>query len=112
MEQGIGINVILPLWGVVTMSLSCLGAFTWVIIKLYFSNQTMIATGKRQDNELILIAKRLEVIKTSNQKAIEEHRKDTDDKFTRLNCKLDKQNDTLIEVKTMVGLLVSNKIKD
>jgi flagellar motility protein MotE (MotC chaperone) len=112
MEQGIDINVVLPLWGVVSMSVTCLGAFAWVIIKLYFSNQTMVVTGVRQDNELTIIAKRLERIKEANQKAIDEHKKDTDEKFTRLNTKLDKQNDTLVEVKTMVGLLVSNKIKD
>jgi len=54
---------------------------------------------------------RLQAAKDKHQEDLERHKKETDREFERVNKKLDTQNTVLIEVKTMVTLLVADKIK-
>ena len=113
----------IPLYSLAITSAGVLIGGIWGGIKFYFKVNAMQETLKEQKKEASDIEKsqqklmeslerRLEKVKEEAQKEIEAHKKETDKEFERINRKLDSQNSTLIEVKTMVSLLVRNKIKD
>lgn len=106
----------IPLWGVVTGSLAFGGTITWAMIKLFFKSQSMGTKVNEIDLEQKFLVKqiedRLSAAREKSQAALEVHKKETDKEFARINDKLNAQNTVLIEVKTMVKLLVDNKIKD
>jgi hypothetical protein len=111
MEQNQLLNTSIPLWGIITFGLTAIGVAIWNGIKLYFNDKRMTIKSIEQDNSLIKLEGRLDIIKTQFHNELESHKKETEREFSRINTKLDTQNTTLTEVKTYVKLLVEDKIK-
>lgn len=101
------IETTIPLWGMVCT----LAIAFWNAIKIYFNNKTMAIEIEEEKKQRIILSNRLDNIKIQFSSELENHKKDTDKEFSRINTKLDNQNTTLVEVKTYVKLLVEDKIK-
>lgn len=109
MEQNQVIDTTIPLWGVVSITISALGIAIWNGIKLYFNSKTMSNQILEEREQRVALSNRLELVKTQFSTELESHKKDTDKEFMRINTKLDNQNTTLVEVKTLVKLLVGDR---
>lgn len=117
------VDTTIPLWAAITGFLVYAGSLIWMIIKFFYKVKDMerlIKEAHSKSNEIEIeqkalakqIEARLQAAKEKHQEDLERHKKETDREFERVNKKLDTQNTVLIEVKTMVKLLVDNKIKD
>lgn len=109
MEQNQIIDTTIPLWGIITGVGTAIGIAVWNGVKLYFNNKTMSARILEEKDQRIALSSRLENVKTQFSIELESHKKDTDKEFMRINTKLDNQNTTLVEVKTLVKLLVGDR---
>lgn len=112
----------IPLYSLAITSTGVLIGGIWGGIKFYFKVNAMQETLKEHKKEatdteksqqklMESLEERLDKVRKEAQLQIDAHKKETDREFERINRKLDTQNNTLIEVKTMVSLLVQDKIK-
>lgn len=100
MEAKVIVDNTIPLWGIITI----LGSFGltigWNIVKLYFSDKT-----RERDMELV----HTKILDIENE--LDKHRVESDKKIDEVKSSITTMNNNLIEVKTLVKLLVGDRIK-
>lgn len=107
----ITVDYTIPLYSIIIGCGSmCIGGI-WFGIKFYFKNKDMETKQHEQDAEIKTLYKRLDDVKDGFELKLKNHVEETNENFDKINRKLDNQNTTMTEVKTMVKLLVENKIK-
>lgn len=106
------VDLTIPFWGLIILSLGGIG-FT---IRFYINVSDMKKEIKNlHDSDLDNKRKleecytRLDKIKESYQLDLEIHKRETTASFSKINQKLDQNNETLVEVKTLVGVLVKDR---
>lgn len=94
------INYTIPLWGVIALSIPLTITAIGGAIKLWYRVKSQDERIKAQDERIDDLE---EVVNDKHNKLYNE--------IKALDAKFSAQNDLLIEIKTILGLLTQNKIK-
>jgi hypothetical protein len=100
MEKEILVDSTIPLWAVLSTLGSCILFAIWNMVKLYFSD-------KQRITELVAISTKINLVEIE----LDKHKVDSDKKIDEVKASINSMRDNLIEVKTLVKLLVGDRIK-
>lgn len=94
----------IPIWGIITSGIIFLVPIVWAIIKMFFRVDLHNSRIKNTEDNIKLIETNMLKMKGDIEDKIDRHKIET-------NVRLTEINNTGIATKTLVELLVNNKIK-
>ncbi len=97
----ITIDYNIPLWGIITFIVS----ITWVLISMYFRVERLKSKQKETEDEIAGIFVMLDMNKKDLEAKMDSHKVYADSRLLEIN-------NIVVSTKTLVELLVQNKIKD
>lgn len=98
------INYTIPLWGIITIVGTSIITISWSLINTYFISKANKKSIEKIEKEMYYQEKAINSFKKDIEQKLDEHKKATDTKLSDISH-------IVIETKTLVKLLVDNKIK-
>ena len=98
------ITFTLPLWGIIVLIVTTGTPVIWGLISMYFKQQNMNNEIKSVKNEQVHQEKTIVSLKKDIEDKLDKHKTATDNKLHEIN-------NIAVETKTLVQLLVQDKIK-
>jgi hypothetical protein len=93
-------NPEIPLWGLITLAISILGPTVWAMFKLWTNQQEQ----KRQIKLISIDQQTMRIL-------IEEKNEKTLAEIKKLELAFALQKESLVEIKTLLNLLINNRIR-
>lgn len=98
------VTITVPLWGLVTLVISTGLPIIWGLISMYFKQQSMKEDFKVLQKDVEQQEKSITALKSEIEAKLDRHKASTDTRLMEIN-------NTAIATKTLVELLVNDKIK-
>lgn len=94
----------IPLWGIISTFIIIVVPVVWALINNHFSLKANTKEIAKIENEMYYQEKAINSLRKDLEQKLDDHKKATDEKLSSINA-------TAIETKTLVKLLVDNKLK-
>lgn len=104
MEKGLNIDYNIPLWGIISMIAVGIVPMVWSLITMYFGLKQAQKELADLKEDIGNQEKSIAVFKKGIEEKIDDHKMSTDSKLSVIS-------NTMISTKTLVELLVNNKLK-